>query len=231
MGLVGLGLERDGNVLDDLVALGGEVPHFGVLVFKEVAAVLAVALGEELLLHVLHQVVEAPVPVVDGQAREGDLGGGDAERLVDREREHLAHEARVLDRVLDVQRAVAVEGLAVDVLVEVDLDRGLFPAARALAARADTHLLDDLPVDRHVGGVVLVGAEVIAQRLPVGGVDHDADLVEHARVEDRVRRACGRGGEEKRGEGRQDRRPPAHDSSPATAFHGSETCRRPRSVV
>ena len=187
--LVGLGLERDRDVLHWLVTLRGEIPGLRVLVLEEVPAVFPVPLREELLLHVLDEVVEAPILAVDRQPREGDPGGGDAERLVDRQRQHLADEARVLDGVLDVDRAVAVERLALHVLVEIDLDRGLLAAARALPPRADADLLDDLAVDRDVGRVVLVRAEVVAQRLPVRGVDDDMDLVEHRDVEHRVRGA------------------------------------------
>jgi hypothetical protein len=117
---VGLRLE-DGQVRVGVGPLVRERVVLDVFVLEEVAFLVAAeARGQEVLVDVLDQPVHAPELVVDGEARVGDRGRGDAHGLEHLVGQRLVQERRILDDVVEHELLEAVELLVGDVFVGVD---------------------------------------------------------------------------------------------------------------
>ena len=72
------------------------------------------------------------------------------------------------------------------IAIEVDAQSGLEIAAARIATRTDADVADRLCPPAKVARVVLVRQEVVFERLPVFGVDLEADVVENGVVEEGV---------------------------------------------
>ena len=114
--------------------------------FGRVEVVLQVVLV--VLLDVRRQAV---VLAVDHDAHEVRFRS-DRMLAADMAEQHLAHHARVLIRVQQVERLVAVEALLVVNRVDRDVERLLDIAERGVPATADAYVLVRLPVDGHRRG-------------------------------------------------------------------------------
>ena len=177
-----LGIEQIG-VGGGVVAEILEIVNCIRLPFEQVAAALTEIAIEEVAVLVLDDGVIAEVFPVDIEPGRSLPRRGQSHLAEELERHCLMHRRRVLIIGLEDEKPETGESLLLHVLADIDVEVRLVGAAAAAAPRADPYIAGGLRSRGHAGVIVGIGEVIPPQRSPVGGIQIDADFVDHRVVE------------------------------------------------